>query len=1017
MTCRIKSNNMRIALLTLLIASLNFFSVVAQEGFPINGIKDRRPGIYAFKNATIFTDYQSKIENATLLIENGEIKAVGTSVNIPKGAIITDLKGKTIYPAWVEPYGNYGLPKVPTNQQGFDRRPQYDSERTGPYGWNENVLADYRAAENISVKSKDAEKLKKLGFGAVNSVMENGLIRGTSALVTLAELSSQQVIIKSNAAANFSFQNAASSQSYPNSVMGRVALIRQTYMDAEWYKNSGNIKQTNLSLEAFNEIKNLPSIFEVGDKHRALLADKIGDEAGIQFIIKGAGDEYQWIDAIKKTNAPYILTLNFPDAYDVEDPYAAMNVSYDQMKHWEMAPANAKMFADNGIMFAFSADGLKNEADYLKNIRIAVKYGLPESEALKAMTYSPATMLGAGNKVGSLKKGMLANFVIASGNIFEEKSVIYETWVQGTKTTVADLNAPDFAGNYKLDVDGKSLLMEITGIPGKQSVKVKLNDSTVWKGKSTIDGSNVTISYNDPDVDGSVRMSGWKSGKGFKGSAQMPDGKWVNWTATFNSVMEDKDKSDEKESDEKPELGKMLYPFMAYGYESRPTQEKILFKNATVWTNESEGIVENTDVLVENGKITQVGKNLSSKDAKVIDATGKHLTSGIIDEHSHAALSSVNEGSHAVTAEVRMYDAVDSEDIDIYRQLAGGVTAAQLLHGSANPVGGQSALVKFRWGVTPDEMRIKGADGFIKFALGENVKQSNWGDNNTIRFPQTRMGVEQVYVNAFTKAQEYDAEWKKYNKLSAKAKLSATKPRRDLQLETLAEILNSERFISCHSYVQSEINMLMKVAESFNFRINTFTHILEGYKVADKMAEHGAGGSTFADWWAYKYEVREAIPYNANLMQQAGVTVAINSDDGEMARRLNQEAAKSVKYGGMSEEDAWKLVTLNPAKLLHLDERMGSVKAGKDADLVLWNTNPLSIYAKAEKTLIDGIVYFDIEKDKQLRADMTAEKMRLINKMRGEKKAGKPTQKPSPRYKHNFHCEDLLMFSTESTEE
>ncbi|MEL7148489.1 MAG: amidohydrolase family protein, partial [Bacteroidota bacterium] len=395
---------------------------------------------------------------------------------------------------------------------------------------------------------------------------------------------------------------------------------------------------------------------------------------------------------------------------------------------------------------------------------------------------------------------------------------------------------------------------------------------------------------------------------------------------------------------------------------------------------------------------------------------GKHLTSGIIDEHSHAALSGVNEGSHAVVAEVRMYDAIDAEDIDIYRQLAGGVTAAQLLHGSANPVGGQSALVKFRWGATPEEMKIDGADGFIKFALGENVKQSNWGDNNTIRFPQTRMGVEQVFADAFTKAQAYDAAWKKYNALPAKSKASAVAPRRDLQLEALAEIVNSQRFISCHSYVQSEINMLMKVAESFNFRVNTFTHILEGYKVADKMAEHGVGGSTFADWWAYKFEVKEAIPYNAALMQQAGVTVAINSDDAEMARRLNQEAAKTVKYGGMSEEDAWKTVTLNPAKLLHLDDRMGSVKVGKDADLVRWSDHPLSIYTKAEKTMVDGVIYFDVERDEQMRKEIASEKARLVNKMRGDKKAGKPTQKPSPRYKHNFHCEDMLMFNAEHSE-
>ncbi len=289
---------------------------------------------------------------------------------------------------------------------------------------------------------------------------------------------------------------------------------------------------------------------------------------------------------------------------------------------------------------------------------------------------------------------------------------------------------------------------------------------------------------------------------------------------------------------------------------------------------------------------------------------------------------------------------MDAEDVDIYRNLAGGVTSIQILHGSANPIGGRSAIIKLKWGEKADNLVYQNSPKFIKFALGENVKQANWGDNARTRFPQTRMGVEQVFTDYFQRAQEYDA-----------LKKSGKPYRKDLELETIAEILNKERFISCHSYVQSEINMLMKVAEKFNFRINTFTHILEGYKVADKMVEHGVGGSTFSDWWAYKYEVNDAIPFNAPIMHNAGVLVAINSDDAEMSRRLNQEAAKSVKYGDISEEDAWKFVTLNPAKLLHIDDRVGSIKVGKDADVVLWSDNPLSIYAKAEKTIIEGKVY------------------------------------------------------------
>lgn len=264
-------------------------------------------------------------------------------------------------------------------------------------------------------------------------------------------------------------------------------------------------------------------------------------------------------------------------------------------------------------------------------------------------------------------------------------------------------------------------------------------------------------------------------------------------------------------------------------------------------------------------------------------------------------------------------------------------------------------------GENAENMIYENTPKFIKFALGENVKQSR--SSNGTRFPQTRMGVEQMITDYFTRAKEYDA-----------LKKSGQPYRKDLEMETLAEILNKERFISCHSYVQSEINMLMKVADKFDFTINTFTHILEGYKVADKMAEHGVGGSTFSDWWAYKYEVNDAIPYNASIMHNAGVTVAINSDDREMSRRLNQEAAKTVKYGGMSELDAWKTVTINPAKLLHIDDKVGSIKVGKHADVVLWNNHPMSIYAKVEKTIIEGRVYFDYKVDAKKRLAIKEEK-------------------------------------------
>ena len=348
----------------------------------------------------------------------------------------------------------------------------------------------------------------------------------------------------------------------------------------------------------------------------------------------------------------------------------------------------------------------------------------------------------------------------------------------------------------------------------------------------------------------------------------------------------------------------------------------------------------------------------------------------------------------------------------MYRQLAGGVTCAQLLHGSANPIGGQSAVVKFRWGALPSDLLYEDASPFIKFALGENVKQSNWGDDQTIRFPQTRMGVEQVYYDNFIRAREYGEEWKQYRHDLKYAKRRDIRegrgplaPRKDIELETLLQILNEERFITCHSYRQDEINMLMHVADSMGFRMNTFTHILEGYKVADKMKEHGVGGSTFSDWWAYKYEVKDAIPFNAAVMYNQGITTAINSDDAEMGRRLNQEAAKSVKYGNVPQIEALKMVTLNPAKLLHIDHKTGSIKKGKDADIVIWDEHPLSMSARAVATYVEGVCHYSLERDAELRELIKSERARITSLMMSEDT--KNLKKPSEKAKLHYHCDTL----------
>jgi imidazolonepropionase-like amidohydrolase len=418
-------------------------------------------------------------------------------------------------------------------------------------------------------------------------------------------------------------------------------------------------------------------------------------------------------------------------------------------------------------------------------------------------------------------------------------------------------------------------------------------------------------------------------------------------------------------------------------------------------------VLQNTDVLIRGGKIAAIGRGLKESADTVIDATGKHLTPGILDEHSHIAIEGgVNEGTHAVTAEVRIGDVIDPDDINIYRQLAGGVTAAHLLHGSANPIGGQCQLIKLRWGAEPEELKFEGAPATIKFALGENVKQSNWGDRFTRRYPQTRLGVEEIMRDAFQAALEYEAEWQRWRALPERERQRSIPPRRDLQLEALLEILRGKRLIHCHSYVQSEILMLMRLAEQFGFRVNVFTHVLEGYKVARELARHGAGASTFSDWWAYKFEVYDAIPYNPAIMHEQGVLVAINSDDAEMGRRLAQEAGKSVGYSGISEEEALKFVTLNPARMLRVDHRVGSIEVGKDADIVLWSGPPLSTRSVVEQTYVDGRCYFDRARDEQLRQRDAQLRQQLEQRALQALRQGEPPAAPKEQRRRLYHCED-----------
>ena len=986
--------------------------VSAQQTFPINGVAEVVPNKFALIDASIYVDAHTRLAKASLLIDGGKIVSISENVNIPAGYVVINCSNKIIYPGFIDAYTSYGLSE--TKNEGNSEDPIFISTKDGAYHWNEAVRSEYNAITNFSVKHSDPDIFRSQGFTVVNTLKKDGIFRGTSALVSLGSERDNLLIISANAASALSFRKGSSKQDYPSSLMGSIALIRQSYYDAKWLKENKGKVEYNQSLQAINDQQANIKIFEVTDVHDIFRAQKIADEFNINYIFKGAGNEYQRIAELKKINPTIIIGLNFPKIYDVEDYFDAGNISLTELKNWELAPSNPAALAHANIKFLLSTSDLKKPAEFLNNLRKAVKHGLSEESALSALTETPAVVFGINDQVGSLKKGMRANFIICSGNIFKDESAtILSTWIDGKSYAINQANENDIRGTYQV-TNGNIGTKEIT-------IKGTLTDLVATGIKS--DSSDLSIKFNyfenqvsmiyDPSIDstsiGKFRLNASFVGDQMMGTATSSDGKQFNWSANkIKAFQEAAVSNDPIQKDKDLKLGPVYYPFTAYGNTSNLQAEKIIIKNATIWTNESPAVLSETDVLINKGKIVQIGKNIQALDAKVIDASGKYLTSGIIDEHSHIAITrGVNEGTQSNTAEVRIGDALDPDDINIYRQLAGGVTTAQLLHGSANPIGGQSAVIKLRWGKMAEELKFEGASPFIKFALGENVKQSNWGDRQQTRFPQTRMGVEQVYIDAFTRAKEYESEKLNYSRLSAAAKSKTISPRFDLELETMLEILHKKRFISCHSYVQSEINMLMHVADSFQFTVNTFTHILEGYKVADKMKAHGANASTFSDWWAYKFEVMDAIPYNAAILTKVGVNTAINSDDAEMARRLNQEAAKAIKYGALTETEAWKLVTLNPAKMLHIDHRVGSIKVGKDADVVLWNTNPLTIDAKPEKTIIDGVIYFDAARDLELRTQVAKEKERLIQKMLDLKKLGMPSQKAAIKEKKLYHCDDM----------
>ena len=782
----------RIILLLILLFFIN--KIDAQEYFPNNeSVQNKNNNFTAFTNAKIFVTPTQVIEKGTLIIQNGKVIGAGINLPIPKNCKIVNLEGKYVYPSFIDIYTSFGIekPKKSNTSDGDS----YDTKRIGYY-WNESIKTEVNAFENINYDQTKAEEYLKAGFGVVGTHVQDGIARGTGTLIALNNSDKSLRLLSNKISNHFGFtRSVTTNQSYPSSLMGMMALLRQMYLDMNWYKN-GNSKTKDASLEALIDNQNLVQIFTTEDKLNSIRAAKIAKEFRLNYVLKGAGNEFERIDEIKNTNSKFIIPINFPEAYDVSNSFLSDQIDLSDLRFWNQAPTNLKVLSDNNVVFALTTDKLKKTEDFRVNLLKAIKYGFDKTKALEALTTIPASIMGKSNEIGSLNKGSFANFVITSGAIFDEKTVLYENWVQGNKFVVNDMTIIDIRGNYDLTVDSNTYKWKIDSeITTPKSEITDVNSKKI-NSKLTIASNWITASIksNDTIKDHFSRLSGYiENAQKLSGKAILANGKEVNWAAIKTApflVVKDSSKAD------KPNLVlPVTFPNISYGNSKKPSQQTLLFKNATVWTNEKEGILEDTDVLVKEGKIAAIGKNIEDSNAVKIDAKGKHLTSGIIDEHSHIAISKgVNEGGHNSSAEVTIQDVVNSEDINIYRDLAGGVTTSQLLHGSANPIGGCSAIVKWKWGLSADEMLYKNQPKFIKFALGENVKQSNMSRSST-RFPQSRMGVEQVFTDYFQRAKEYDLTWKAYNSNPKKDKSKA--PRVDLELQNIAEIIIKEPIKPC----------------------------------------------------------------------------------------------------------------------------------------------------------------------------------------------------------------------------
>lgn len=964
-----------------------------QDTLPSQGVAERPSRHVALVNARIVTEPGRVLDTGTITIRDGKIVSVTTGENVPAGAERRDLAGKTVFAGFIDPTTALGLPEdlraggIKGGAPGTAPLHRQTQNQPGAPHWNRRVRPEISVADRVQVKSDDVAALRKLGFTAVQTAPQTGVIRGQGAVLGLRDSDrAGDMLLARDSSQHIAFDFTFGSE-YPGSLMGAIALIRQSLHDARWHHAASHWKgrtpiqrpEANAALSALHPAATGAQrvFFQLDDEADVGRVAQIGQEFDLDLVMLGTGHEYRVLPQARAAKATFVLPLGFPEPPAVENAETALNITLAELEHWEQAPANPARVAAAGIDIAFTTRGLKEpEKQFWSNLRRAVRAGLPEADALRALTTTPAALVGESARLSRIAPGQLANLVIADAGLFHDDSAhLFEVWVEGERHELAALTPADASGEWRLQwADARG--------PAQWQVKRSGDRFDISAAehsfKAKLDGTHLLAlaprALFAEGGQGSAALSARIHGDALEGYRDLPDGRRVRFSGTRVAAGDAVAPKPATTADAIPPF--RGYPAGEYRRLTPPERPAaLLIQNATLWTNTDKGVIERGDLLVRDGRIAAVGSGLSvPAGATRIDASGLHLTPGLIDAHSHTAIArNVNEPSHAVTTEVRIADAIDPTDINIYRQLAGGVTAANLLHGSANPMGGQNAVIKLRWGETADGLLLQGATPGVKFALGENVKQSNWGEAMTVRYPQTRMGVEQIMRDHFNAARSYASAHTKTGR-------DAAPVRRDLRLEALAEIVSGTRQIHIHSYRQDEIAMFARLAGEYGIPGVTFQHVLEGYKSADSINAIKAGASTFSDWWGFKMEVWDAIGHNATLMARTGINTSLNSDSNELARRLNTEATKAVAYGGLDEESAFKMVTLNPARQLALGHRIGALAEGMDADFVLWSAHPMSNYARAEATYIDGRKYFDRTEDRTEQARIMAERERLIGK-------------------------------------